>query len=411
MKACKRFKKFFLKRVEKCLGYSRHLFGNNFLNIAAGWIRIFNDERQKKTKVRNVGFKLAVFLLMLVGTVALAQPPDNASSPNQPSVNEFEQWLASHGYTTSNAPLPTPPTSQITSPTKRAHTKRPQVMLPRKPLTYEESRQVMINAAPPARFPTTQDSAFAFNTLLQQNVPLSPQQIVQLRQQIDESQRAASVPATIPPKPVSTTLMINLAPGTTPPAVRLAQGYVSSLVFVDSAGSPWPIAAFDIGNPKAVNIQWDGKSNILLLQAVLPYSDGDIVVRLVGLPTPITLELVAGQRVVDYRVDIHVSGIGPNTKELPIGTTLPASANQLLLSVLDGIAPAGSKGVTVIGADAQAWTLAGKLYLRTRLTVLSPGWIGKMVSPDGMQAYELPRTSSVLVSRYGEPAELRIEGL
>ena len=159
-----------------------------------------------------------------------------------------------------------------------------------------------------------------------------------------------------------------------------------------------------------MNIQWDGKSNIILMQAVLPYSNGDIVVRLAGLPTPITLELVAGQRVVDYRVDIHVSGIGPNTKELPMGTELPNSANQLLLGVLDGIAPAGSKALTVRGADAQAWIMGEKIYVGTGLSVLSPGWVGRMVSPDGMHAYELPKTSSVLVSRYGEPAELKIEG-
>jgi intracellular multiplication protein IcmK len=281
---------------------------------------------------------------------------------------------------------------------------------PRGPITFGQEQQVMIKAVPPNSPTPSEDSETVFNNLLKQNMPLTPDQVVRLRQQIDTAQRAAAVPANIPPKPVSTTLMVNLAPGTTPPAVRLSQGYVSSLVFVDSTGSPWPIATFDIGNPKALNIQWDGKSNILLLQAISPYSNGDIVVRLVGLPTPVTLQLVAGQRVVDYRVDIHVSGLGPNTKELPIGTRLPNSANQLLLSVLDGVAPPGSKSLNVIGADAQAWLMGETLYLRTRLTLLSPGWMGKMVSPDGMQAYELPRTSSILVSRYGEPAELKIEG-
>ena len=209
---------------------------------------------------------------------------------------------------------------------------------------------------------------------------------------------------------ISSTIMVNLAPGTTPPAIRLAQGYVSALVFVDSTGSPWPIAAFDIGNPRALNIQWDGKSNILLMQSILPYSDGDMVVRLVGMPTPITLQLVSGQRVVDYRVDLHISGIGPNSKDLPMGTDLPGSANQLLLGVLDGVAPAGGREVNVLGATAQAWILGEKMYLRTRLTLLSPGWMGKMVSSDGMQAYELAKTSSILVSKYGEPTELRIEG-
>jgi intracellular multiplication protein IcmK len=246
--------------------------------------------------------------------------------------------------------------------------------------------------------------------MLKQNIPLSPQQIIKLHQQVDLAQRAAAVPATIPPKPVSTTIMVNLAPGSTPPAIRLALGYVTSLVFVDSTGSPWPIASFDVGNPKAFAMQWDGKSNILLLQSISPYSDGNIVVRLAGLPMPITLELVSGQRVVDYRADIHVTGISPNTKDLPMGTTLPNSANQLLLGVLDGVAPPGSKLLSTQGLDAMAWLLGDDIYLRTRFTVLSPGWVSKMTSPDGMQAYQLPKTSSVLVSKYGEPTELKVAG-
>lgn len=341
---------------------------------------------------------------------------------------QFQQWLRNNGYAKDQAPAETlAPNVQAAAPdvttatpnyqasqfqsaeAPRHHRSRSQ-FAKSKALSYDQSQRVMLASVPRGHVPPIQDADIAFNMLLQQNMPLTPQQVVQLRQQIDVAQRAAATPPNIPPKPVSSTIMINLAPGTTPPAIRLAQGYVSSLVFVDSTSQPWPIAAFDIGNPKAVNIQWDGKSNILLLQAVSAYSDGDIVIRLVGNPTPITLELVSGQRVVDYRVDLHVPGIGPNTKDIPTGTALPNNPNQLLLGVLDGVSPAGSKTLNVQGADAQAWLLGEKLYLRTRLTLLSPGWIATMVSPDGMHAYELPKTSSVLVSRYGEPAELKIEG-
>ena len=327
----------------------------------------------------------------------IASQQNTTVSPQQMPLNQFQQWLQNNGYAQNQS-----------ANTEQAQNN--QANANNAPTSYEQGQKMMLNSAPPSAAPPSPDANTAFDMMMQQNMPMSPQQVVKLHQQIDTAQRAAAVPATVPPKPVSTTLMVNLAPGTTPPAVRLSQGYVSSLVFVDSTGSPWPIATFDIGNPKALNVQWDGKSNILLLQAISPYSNGDIVVRLVGLPTPVTLQLVAGQRVVDYRVDIHVSGLGPNTKELPIGTRLPNSANQLLLSVLDGVAPPGSKSLNVIGADAQAWLMGETLYLRTRLTLLSPGWMGKMVSPDGMQAYELPRTSSILVSRYGEPAELKIEG-
>lgn len=337
-------------------------------------------------------------LLMPNGMIGItwAQSTVQAMTPDQ-----FKEWVqhqdAAGKPVASNVTPPLAPLPPINTPAPVSTTVSSTAM----------SSTIMLPPNSPA--PSAESSA-AFHQMLQKNMPLAPKQVVELHQQIDLAQRAAAIPAQIPPKPVSTTLMINLAPGSTPPAIRLAQGYVSSLVFVDSTGAPWPIAAFDIGNPKAMSIQWDSKSNILFMQAISPYSDGDIVIRLVGLATPITLELISGQRVVDYRVDIHVSGFGPNTKELPVGTALPNSADQLLLGVLDGIAPAGSKMLIVHGADSDAWLLGEFLYLRTRLTVLSPGWIGKMVSPDGMQAYQLPKTSSVLVSRYGEPVELKIEG-
>lgn len=334
---------------------------------------------------------------------------DDAHLPT--TVAGFQQWLKDNPnvkWRTANrsAVKPKAPTTDRLS----THTAAGDDQVIEKPISYEQGQQVMVDSVPAGPRPASGASEAAFNAMMAQNMPMSPDQVVRMRQQIDLAQRAAAVPANIPPKPVSSTIMINLAPGTTPPAVRLAQGYVTSLVFVDSTGQPWPIASFDIGNPKSVNMQWDGKGNVLLMQAVTPYAMGDMVVRLVGLSTPITLEMVTGQRVVDYRVDLHVSGIGPNTKDLPMGTNLPNSANQLLLGVLDGLAPAGSKALSVSGADSQAWLLGEKMYLRTRLTVLSPGWVGKMVSPDGMIAYELPKTSSVLVSRFGEPAEIKVEG-
>lgn len=327
-------------------------------------------------------------------TGAAAQPAAVPSVSNLPPIDDTPIELA-------------PPTGTMPPILQSSASRRSPVQSP--PLSYEESQAIMLNSVPATKA-SNPDANAAFNALMQQNMPLTPQQVVKLRQLIDISQRAASTPPTIPPKPVSTTIVINLAPGTTPPAIRLAKGYVSSLVFVDSTGAPWPIAAYDIGDPKLVNIQWDGKSNILLMQAANPYIDGNIVIRLVGLMTPLTLELVSGQRVVDFRTDIHVSGLGPNTKDLPAGNGLPPGASPLLLSVLDGIAPPGGKLLTVKGGDCQAWSLGDKMYLRTRLTLLSPGWVGKMVSPDGMYAYELQKSSSVLVSQYGEPIELKIEG-
>src|SRR3990167_1022945 len=113
------------------------------------------------------------------------------------------------------------------------------------PLTYEQGQQLMLETLPKSTVPTSEEAEAAFQAMMQQNIPMSPQQIVKMHQQIDLSQRASAVTPNIPPKSVSSTIMVNLAPGATPPAVRLSQGYVSSLVFIDSTGTPWPIASFD----------------------------------------------------------------------------------------------------------------------------------------------------------------------
>jgi intracellular multiplication protein IcmK len=366
------------------------------------------EVKHVRTDNRLIKYYLFAILLIFFGWQRVLAGGEASVSPASPTsigsplmqlspadITRFQNWLKNNGALPSQ---PATPSSLSQVPKIEA-----------KPLTFQQSQQVMLNAVPPSG-PADPDATAAFNSMMQQNMPLTPEQVVRLRQLIDVSQRAAAVPPTIPPKPVSTTIMVNLAPGSTPPAIRLAQGYVSSLVFVDSVGAPWPIASYDIGDPKTTGIQWDNKSNILLIQAISPYSESNLVIRLVGLPTPITVELVSGQRVVDYRADIHVSGLGPNSKDIPIGTQLPKSANQLLLDVLDGIAPSGSKALTVKGADCQAWILGDTMYLRTRFTVLSPGWIGRMVSPDGMNAYEMQKSSSVLISQYGNPVELKVEG-
>jgi intracellular multiplication protein IcmK len=372
-----------------------------------------------KLRMKNIAFAIVLLCLLGCGQVAFADDvlPGQPGASSQDSVApgnlvpELPQPpLQAPAPALVSLGPPTPLSTGAGAPTIPVITDNdPNSAVQSGPLTYRESQTTMLNSVPTVATPSA-DASAAFNALMQQNMPLTPQQVIRLRQLIDLSQRAASTPPTVPPKPVSTTIMINLAPGTTPPAIRLAKGYVSSLVFVDSTGAPWPIASFEIGDPKATNIQWDGKSNVVLIQAATTYSDGNIVIRLAGLMTPITLELVSGQRVVDYRADIHVSGIGPNTKDLPTGNGLPMGANQLLLNVLDGVAPPGSKALIVKGGEGQAWLMGDKMYLRTRLTLLSPGWVGKMVSPDGMYAYELQRSSSVLVSQYGEPIELKIEG-
>lgn len=251
----------------------------------------------------------------------------------------------------------------------------------------------------------------AFSGVVNQLLPMKPEQVAKLRQVFMESQFAASVPSEAPPKPTSSSLLINLSPQAVPPVIRLGAGYITSLVFIDVTGQPWPIAAYSIGDPSAFNIQWDHKGNTLLIQSATFYKRSNLAVMLRDFNTPIMLTLISGQEVVDYRVDARVPGIGPNAIAMQNG--IPDAVNPILFDVLNGIPPKGSKEIKVRGGDCQAWFLDKKLYLRTSLNVTSPGWQAIMSSADGTHAYQLQPAPVILALRNGKDRiiTLTLEGL
>lgn len=251
-------------------------------------------------------------------------------------------------------------------------------------------------------------SQAAFLQTVRNMLPLTPQQVHSLRVLLDKTQRAANAYPGTPPRPTSSSVIVNLAPGSTPPVIRLRKGFVTSLVFLDSTGAPWPIAAYDIGDPKAFNVQWNRKSNTLLVQALDTYHTGNLAVILKGQNTPVMLTLMPGQSAVDYRVDLRVPGLGPDAN--PTLSDLPAAQNPKLLTFLNGIPPQGAQTLQVQGGSCQAWLFHKHIYLRTSLTVLSPSWLATMSSPDGTHVYEIPQTPVVLASDRGKITQLELQG-
>lgn len=249
----------------------------------------------------------------------------------------------------------------------------------------------------------------AFGTMAQTMLPMSPEQIKRLRELFNQTQAAAATTPGTPPRPTISSQYVRLEPGATPTVIRLAEGYVTTLAFLDSTGQPWPVDNYDIGNPQAFNIQWDKKSNLLMIQATSLYNVGNLAVQLRGLETPVMVTLISGQKAVDYRVDLRIPGNGPNAKAL-LGRNLPQSADPALLNILEGVPPTGNTVLKISGGLAQAWLVGDHLYLRTRLTLISPAWIATMSSPDGMKAYEMPKTPLILGFEDGQSIQLKVEG-
>ena len=294
-------------------------------------------------------------------------------------------------------------------PDKKAVNKDPQPF-PNMPATPAALSPGLISSIPTEAEKKLVDN-LAFEKVENQVFPMHVEEIVKLHNTYQKMEQAKVESPTTPPKPVATSQIVNLSPGTTPPVVRLSQGFVSSLVFLDATGAPWPISAYDLGDPTAFNIVWDKTSNTLMIQASKLYNYGNLAVRLEGLNTPVMLTLIPGQKVVDYRVDMRVQGYGPNAQVANLTENLPISANKLLLHILDGIAPNGSTRLTVSGGDAKAWLFKNKMYLRTNLTILSPAWLATMTSADGMHAYEMQKSPVILVAWHGKVMQLKVEGL
>lgn len=250
----------------------------------------------------------------------------------------------------------------------------------------------------------------AFRQAVKGALPLTDDQIRRLRKRVQETELAKSTLPEAPPKPVASSQFVSLAPGDNLPVIRLQQGFVSSLVFLDSTGAPWPIADYDLGNPQAFNVQWDKKSNTLLVQATKLFTYGNLAVRLQTLPTPVMLTLIPGQKIVDYRADLRIQGLGPNAKDIAVGQTMPPATSAILLSVLDHVPPPGAKKMDSGRDDVKAWIYGGKMFVRSQLPILSPVWDHTVTSADGMHAYQIPITSLLLLSEHGKVIQIKLKG-
>lgn len=251
----------------------------------------------------------------------------------------------------------------------------------------------------------------AYTAVTQEAAPLSPEQIRSLRKIVDEAERAASEPPRFIPKPVSTTVTALLAPGATPPVIRLSANYVTALLFVDQAGNPLNVTDVTPGGSSGFTVTPNPlpkNTNKIEISPKSTYANGNISVSVEGITTPISLTLVSGQREVDYRVDVRVKG--RYTNAAAGASALPEGANPVLLTFLEGVAPDGSTTLKSSNPDVQAWSYLNRFYVRSNLTLLSPAYISTVKSADGTAVYEIPPTPVLITLSGGAPNQINLSG-
>jgi len=111
--------------------------------------------------------------------------------------------------------------------------------------------------------------------------------------------------------------------------------------------------------------------------------------------------------------DARIPEYGP-LAEPPLierGITLSAG-NKSINLILDGTPPENASRLEVSGVDGRttAYRVSPMIYVRTPLTLLSPGWTSSASSADGMNVYELSDAPVLLLSDKGEVVRARIKG-
>ncbi len=249
----------------------------------------------------------------------------------------------------------------------------------------------------------------AFQNSLKAAMPLTSAQIAQLRTAINANRQAQEAPLA-PAMPRLSTINARIGVGN-PPAIAVQGGFVSTINVVDAYGRPWPIERYSLGNPKAFTASVAGNS--AAISDLQPYAQSNLALYLQGEATPLMVALVPGAQsdsgggVVDYSVRIRINTPEPGLPAPAGGMAGGADYTNTLLSVVQGVGPAGAKHLRVVGdpARVEAWSWEGprgtRLLLRAPATVIAPAWLATMQGPGGIQAWVLPDVHVVTLSQNG----------
>jgi len=258
-------------------------------------------------------------------------------------------------------------------------------------------------------------------------IPLTPGMIRDLGKRFGENKRAQEEAVTEVAAPDSRRVSVSFMPGEAVAIIRTVKGYPTAIAFFDRTGEPWPILWDTNSNPAAVAAGANCNagphaggpavaavgfyvctpvkgSNVIEITPMSLEPRGGLVVTLEGAPKPLSFLLIGGGGRYDADLSVQLAERGPKAKAPALLPRAPDTAAPFLTSMLDGVPPAEAVPLSVSGVspdDLRAWRLGDRMYLRTRLALISPEWVGSENGEGGLTVYEVPATPVVLLSDGG----------
>lgn len=263
------------------------------------------------------------------------------------------------------------------------------------------------NNLPPERTKEEAEAAIrkrAFDAAITGLLPLRDEDIRKLLETFDKTKQATEIPVHPYPEPEVVVETVPMDPGAKPLEIKVAGGHVTTLTMLDVSGAPWPIQDISwAGNFEIV--QPDEGGHVLRITPTSDFAYGNLSMRMLKLKTPLTFTLKAHRDTVHYRFDARIPEYGPYAQAPLIdgGLTI-AAGDSVLGAILDGVPPPEAEKLKVSGVDGRtrAYKYNAMTYVRTPLTLLSPGWSSSVSSADGMKVYTVSDAPVLILSDQGK---------
>lgn len=250
-----------------------------------------------------------------------------------------------------------------------------------------------------------------FQTALESVFPMTPQMVRDYRDAFDANEDSTlrrPFPITI-----DDAALVSLEPGEQPVELYVAPGLASVVGFHDAAGKPWPIRQFVLGNGTGFTVAQLGEnSSALAVSPLVRIGWTNLIVALAGEETPVVLKILTDGEQAHFRRSIQVMKFGPasNGESGRPVDTLPQPGDKQMIAALTGVGlPETAVRVPVAGVDAQAWKVGKNILVRSKDTLLSPGWSASLAGPGGIRAYRLNAVSTLLFSVNGKIVRAVVE--
>jgi intracellular multiplication protein IcmK len=268
-------------------------------------------------------------------------------------------------------------------------------------MTFEERRAEVERQSRRAAFEATLNGA----------LPLTPDEILELLDRFRDVREASESRIGGPPNASITLEPVSLDPGVTPPIIKLSPGHVTTLNILDITGQPWPIQDISWGGDFEVIEPLEGE-HVVRISPMKAHEVGNLSIQLLELDTPVVFSLRTSLDEVQYRFDAQIPEMGPYS-ETPIIDNFDiraAAGDDQIIRILNGTPPATAEKLDVEGVDRRtsAYDVNGQIYVRTPLSMLSPGWNSSITSADGTTVYQIGRSPVLLLSDKGKMVRARI---